>query len=148
MSIYSALIHIHSGLRWLVLLFILSVIISSVYQLLKSSYSGKCGNAMNRFALLFTHLQFLVGLILYFTSEKVRFEAASMKESLFRFYLVEHIALMVIAIILITIGYFKAKNTSDERKKHKALVIYFSIALILILAAIPWPFRGLGAGWF
>jgi hypothetical protein len=148
MSIYSVLIHIHSGLRWLVLLFILSVIVNSVYRLSAASASAKCGKAVNRFALIFIHLQFVVGLILYFISEKVRFEAASMKESLFRFYLVEHIALMVIATVLITIGYFRAKKATDERKKHIALVIYFSIALVMILAAIPWPFRGLGAGWF
>jgi hypothetical protein len=148
MDIYSLLLHIHSGLRWLVLFFILAVIIGSAYKLFSKSGSGKCCQSMNRFALTFTHLQFLLGLIMYFFSPKVVFEAASMKDSLLRFFLVEHIGLMVVAVALVTIGYFKAKKAPDERKKHKTLIIFYSIALLLILSAIPWPFRGLGAGWF
>jgi hypothetical protein len=148
MDIYSLLLHIHSGLRWLVLFFILAVIIGSAYRLATKSGSGKCCQVMNRFALTFTHLQFLLGLVMYFISPKVVFDASSMKDSLLRFFLVEHIGLMVIAIALITIGYFRAKQSSDDLKRHKTLIIYYSIALLLVLAAIPWPFRGLGAGWF
>jgi len=55
---------------------------------------------------------------------------------------------MVVAAVLITIGYFRAKKASDDVRKFKALLIIYSIALLLILSAIPWPFRGLGAGWF
>jgi membrane protein DedA with SNARE-associated domain len=78
----------------------------------------------------------------------VVFSAASMKDSVLRFFLVEHISLMIIAIILITVGYVKSDRAADEFRKHKLLIIYYSIALILILISIPWPFRGLGAGWF
>jgi membrane protein DedA with SNARE-associated domain len=70
-----------------------------------------------------------------------------MKDSLLRFFLVEHISLMMIAVVLVTIGYVKSDRATDEFKKYKLVVIYFSIALLLILAAIPWPFRALGAGW-
>jgi len=94
------------------------------------------------------HLQLVLGLVLYFISPKVVFDASSMKVSLLRFYLVEHIGLMIIAVILITIGYVKSDRTADEIKKYKHVVVYYSIALVLILASIPWPFRGLGAGWY
>jgi membrane protein DedA with SNARE-associated domain len=71
-----------------------------------------------------------------------------MKDTVLRFYLVEHIALMLVAIILITVGYVKAKKKSDPVKKNRTILIYYAIGLILILVSIPWPFRGLGAGWF
>ena len=71
-----------------------------------------------------------------------------MKDSLLRFFLVEHIGLMLIAVLLVTIGYIKSDREENILKKHKKLLVYYSIALLVILAAIPWPFRGLGAGWF
>jgi membrane protein DedA with SNARE-associated domain len=94
------------------------------------------------------HLQLVIGFVLYFISPKVIFSASSMKDSVLRFFLVEHISLMIIAVVLITIGYVKSNRAADEMKKHKKLIIYYTIALVLILASIPWPFRGLGAGWF
>ena len=148
MTIYSILVHIHSGLRWVFLFFILATIVGSAYKLITSTGQGKCCNVMNRFTLTFTHLQLLLGLILYFISPKVIFESSSMKDSLLRFFLVEHIGLMLIAVALITIGYFRAKQKTEDLKRYKTLLIYYSIALLIILAAIPWPFRELGAAWF
>jgi membrane protein DedA with SNARE-associated domain len=78
----------------------------------------------------------------------VIFDAASMKDSLLRFFLVEHIGLMIIAVILVTIGYVKSDRVADEFKKNKQILVYYSVALLLILVSIPWPFRGLGTGWF
>lgn len=148
MNIYSILVHIHSGLRWVLLFFLLATIIGSAYKLINRTGQGRCCHVMNRFTLIFTHLQLLLGLILYFISPKVIFESSSMKDSLLRFFLVEHIGLMVIAVALITIGYFRAKQKTDDLKRYKTLLIYYSIALLVILSAIPWPFRELGAAWF
>jgi hypothetical protein len=67
-----------------------------------------------------------------------------MKETVLRFYLVEHISLMIVAIILITVGYSKAKKAAS----WKPVFTYYLIGLILILASIPWPFRIPVAGWF
>lgn len=148
MSFYNTLIHIHSGFRWLVLLFIIVVIIMAIINLNKKS-GGKSGrNLPGLLALIFTHLQLVTGFILYFISPKVIFDASSMKNSMLRFFLVEHIALMLIAILLITIGYVKYKRISDAARRNKNLVVYYTIALVLILVSIPWPFRNLGAGWF
>ena len=71
-----------------------------------------------------------------------------MKVELLRFYGMEHILVMIIAIVLVTIGHGKAKRALDVTKKHKTIILYYSIGLLLILASIPWPFRKLGAGWF
>jgi membrane protein DedA with SNARE-associated domain len=103
---------------------------------------------MNRFAMTFTHLQLLLGLILYFISPKVVFAASSMKDAFLRFFLVEHIGLMLVAVALITIGFVRSQRAEQPSAKYKSLIIFYSIALVIILAAIPWPFRGLASGWF
>lgn len=91
---------------------------------------------------ILTHLQLVIGLILYFISDKVRFEKMGkvMENDMLRFFTVEHISMTLIAIILITIGRSKAKRAYSEIAKHRRIAIFFTIALILIFFAIPWPF--------
>ncbi len=114
-SFYNILVSAHSGVRWLLLLFLLIAI-------------------------------FQTFLILFFMSSKVQFSGSMMGNSLLRFFTVEHSLLMIIAIILITMGYSRAKKAP---KPFNVIFNFYVIALILILIGIPWPFReALGAGWF
>jgi hypothetical protein len=88
-------------------------------------------------------IQFLIGIILYaFVSPltKAAFSdfGAAMKNPALRFYAVEHILLMVIALVLVHIGRSKSKKAIAPWKKHRAAAIYYGIALVLILAGIPW----------
>ena len=147
MTFYGILQHLHSGLRWLVLLGLIVAIIASLNQWKKASQDGTQLRWAN-IAVRLTHLQFLIGLILYFKSPMVQFSGNVMKNEVLRFYTVEHITLMVIAIILITVGYSKAKKKALTSKKAKTIFWYFLVGLILILISIPWPFReALGGGW-
>ncbi len=134
------LIHAHSGLRWLVLL----LLILTLVQSLRNRSTGSNGK-LPLYTLIASHLQALLGLTLYFLSSYVQFHGAMMKDKLLRFYTVEHSSMMLIAIVLITIGYSKSKKSENSAK---TLLVYYGIALLLILLAIPWPFRGLHAGWF
>lgn len=140
---YNILLHAHSGLRWLVLI----ALIIALFQ--TYTRRGTTGNIMETKSVLITfiltHVQLLVGLILYFISPKVMFGANTMSNSMLRFFTVEHFAGMIIAIVLITMGYTKAKKA--ELPFNKAFNYYIA-AFILILISIPWPFRELGAGWF
>ena len=144
---YNMLTHAHSGLRYLVLFFLVAAIVTSW-----SSWSKKTAypaGKMPLFGFIFTHVQLLIGLVLYFISPKVQFGADMMKDATLRFYGVEHISMMLVAIIVITIGYSKAKRQAPDPKGHKTVFTFYLIGLILILASIPWPFReSLGAGWF
>jgi hypothetical protein len=97
------------------------------------------------FTLIAVHTQLLIGLVLYFISPKVDFGLIS--EKLYRFYTVEHTAGMLIAIVLITIGYSRSKRATDAVKKQRLVGIFYGLGLVLILASIPWPFRIPGAGW-
>ena len=139
--------HTHSGLRWLLLIFLILAIAGawSKWSKKETYPSGK----MPLLAFIFTHLQLLFGFALYATSPKVQFAAGVMKDSQLRFFTVEHISLMLIAIILITLGYMKAKKQAPEAQAHKTIFTYYLIGLIIMLISIPWPFRtALGAGWF
>lgn len=143
-SFYNIMVSAHSGLRWLVLLFL----IAAIYQTF--SRRGKFGDIKEAksvlITLILTHLQLLVGLILYFISPKVQFGGSTMSSSVLRFYTVEHILLMVVAVVLITMGYSRSKRAP---KPFNVALNFYLIALILILISIPWPFReSLGAGWF
>ena len=71
-----------------------------------------------------------------------------MSDKMTRFLGVEHMVGMLIAIILITVGYKKIKAGETDGKKFKSMFSYYGIALLLILASIPWPFRFAQYGWF
>ena len=144
--------HTHSGLRWIALILLLATIFKA--------FSGMSGNKiftagdkkLALFTLMSVHIQLVIGLLLYFMGnyyQAIETTDESVK-ALNRFFRMEHIATMIIAIALITIGYSKAKRASSDRAKFKSLAIFFTIGLILILAMIPWPFMEKFSkyGWF
>ena len=144
-TLNSILNHSHSGLRWLVLLFLVLAIANAF----TAKTFEKKHKMINLFALISVHLQLVIGIVQYFLSDKVQFIDGWMKNPLLRFYGMEHLVGMLIAIILITIGYSKAKRRENHTDKFKAIRIFYTLGLIIILLFIPWPFRSiLGGGWF
>ena len=142
---YNVLRHAHSGLRWVVLALLIAAIIVAYQKMSKKDVDQAKQPFL--FNLIGVHIQTLIGLVLYFISPKVSFAEGFMSVTELRFYAVEHISMMILAAIVITIGYSKAKR-QEAPQRYKTLFIFNVIGLIIILAAIPWPFRGLGAGWF
>ena len=142
------LVHAHSGIRWVVLGLLIYAIINAF-----SKWQGKkvfdAGDLKkNMFAMVATHLQFVIGLVLYFISPRVTFAEGWMKNTASRFFGMEHFVMMLIAIILISIGYSRSKRAADDKKAKTTFWFYF-IALVIMLAGIPWPFRqALGSAWF
>ena len=145
--IYIALRHIHSGIRWILLFILIWSIINSLMKLAGKKEFSMFDQKLGAYTVMWAHIQLLFGIVLYFISPKVVFQASSMKNQLLRFYLIEHIGIMIIAVILITMGYIKAKKAANTTKKFRLFAIYDIIALIFILLAIPWPWRGFGSGW-
>lgn len=133
---------IHSSLRWIILITLLVHLYCIYTGYFKHKPFTKFNNIFSHVTVGFIHLQFVIGLYVYYTSEKTSIFLSDVKGSIaiseLRFYAVEHSLIMLIAIIIITIGSFKAKRIEDERKKYKIQIIYFTIGLILILAGIPW----------
>jgi heme A synthase len=140
-----ALVSAHSGLRWIAVLLLLLAIISAFTA---KNYEKK-HRLVNLFTMITFHTQLVLGIILYFLSDKVQFTEGWMKQAMYRFYGMEHLTGMLLAIIAITIGHSKSKKAADAASKFKAIKLWYVLALILVVAFIPWPFRTeLGAGWF
>lgn len=143
---YNMLKHSHSGLRWIVLALLIAAIVVAYKKM--SNKDTDHAKQPFLFNLIGVHVQTVIGLILYFISPKVQHVAGMMKSAELRFYGMEHILMMIIAAVIVTIGYSKGKR-QEAPQRYKTLFIFNLIALLIILAAIPWPFRaGLGGSWF
>ncbi|MEP6646723.1 MAG: cytochrome B [Saprospiraceae bacterium] len=141
---YSAFLHFHSGMRWVVLILIIFNVVNAYGGMSKNRIAGPSDKKLSLFALISTHLQVVLGLALYSISPKVQFSTQTMANGVLRFFTMEHTVMMLIAVILVTIGHRNAKLGNFKKEFW-----YYFIALVIILAAIPWPFRAmLGGGWF
>jgi uncharacterized membrane protein SirB2 len=129
---YKGLLHLHSGLRYVVLVLVLLAIVQAITA--GSKPYTPTNKKVNLFALISAHLQLVIGLVLYFISPNVDF--SKMSEATYRYWNVEHISMMILAIVLITVGYSKSKKAKDDKSKHKAIAIFYTIAVVIILAAI------------
>jgi hypothetical protein len=142
----NGLIHAHSGLRWVVLVLLIAATFKALMKWRSNVNYSDADRKLNLFTFISMHVQLLLGIALFFMSGRVDF--AQMKDAMFCFFTVEHTLMMVIAIALVTIGHIKSKKATDDAKKFKTIFIFYGIALLLVLVAIPWPFRGFGNGWF
>lgn len=137
---YIGLQHLHSWLAYLVLA-ALGIIFLYV---LANFFSDKPFTEKVRKAslvgLIVSHLQLLAGLVLYFVSPKglSNFSGEAMGDAMSRLYMLEHPLTMIVAIILITVGYSKAKNGEDDAGRYKKILIFYGLGLFLMLLRIPW----------
>jgi uncharacterized membrane protein len=143
---------IHNVLRWAVIVFGVWSVINALTGILTNRPFTKNDNRSNLFFMISCDVQLLIGFVLYFTNgwfNRLTHLADNMKNPYSRFFTMEHISLMCIAWVLVHIGITIVKNTTEDSNKHKKMLLFFGIALLLIVAAIPWPFRAaLGKAWF
>lgn len=135
---YTTLFGLHSGLRYIVLLLIAVALVFSVIGLFAKKPYSEMNRKVNLFAMIFTHTQFLVGLVLYFFSPLVNYSdmATAMKDSVQRYWTVEHLVMMLFAVVLITIGHARAKRAKDALNKHRSIALYYGLAILVIVVAI------------
>ena len=148
--IMTYVLYIHSILRWLILLFGLLAVLKAIGGITsKKAYTGS-DNKTGLFFMIWCDIQLLLGLVLYFGGawfDMMKSSAGEvMKNSANRFFAVEHALMMIIAWILVHMGRSMVKRADSDAQKHKRSLIYFGIALLIILAMIPWPFRTAGIG--
>lgn len=150
---YQGLLHTHNLLRWVILIFLLL----SIFRHLTAGNQpfGKRDKAFGLPLLIAAHLTLLIGLYqwavgnvgLNFINEHGM--GAVMKDAVMRFWAVEHPLMMLIAIVLITIGYGQRKSRHTARVQRRRSLIYYFLALVAVLLAVPWPFREVvGRPWF
>ena len=144
---YAILLALHSLIRWLVL----ASLIFALYRAYRGWLSNGLYTRTDHYARLAAatsaHLQLVLGVWLYFMSPIVSYFlhnfSTAVRERGIRFFGMEHVTVMLIAITLITIGSAKAKRRQTDKEKFRTMAIWFSIGLLLILTSIPWSFSPL-----
>ncbi len=138
---YSAIKPLHSFLPYLLIAALLASVLVFVAKRFGGRNFKKADKLLALITLILAHVQLLVGLVLYFVSPLVKAALESgevMKNATHRLYAVEHISVMILAIIFITIGYSKAKRKTEAAAKFQTLWIFYAIGLVLVLSRIPW----------
>lgn len=134
----------HSGWAYLALLILVVAIVNSVSGLSRKKAFSANDRKIGLFGLVFTHIQLLIGLVLYFVSAKGYKMigevgmGAVMKNAELRLTVIEHPIVNIIAIILITAGWSKHKKAASSEEKFKSIAIFYGIGLLLLLSRIPW----------
>ncbi|MEO6213461.1 MAG: hypothetical protein ABIP65_07515 [Vicinamibacterales bacterium] len=143
---YTAVLMIHSWLRW-------AVLVAGLLAVARAATAGgrpwtPADDRSTRWFTIALDVQVLLGLLLYFVLSPFTREAmgdfgAAMKTSGLRFWAVEHTFGMIIGAALAHVGAVRIRKAPMPRK-HRLAVIFFGLALLVILASIPWP--GTAAG--
>jgi hypothetical protein len=133
MNFYETLKSAHSGWRYIVILLLVIAVFQALAGWLGNKNYTEGNRKLNVFTLISAHIQLVFGVVLYFLSPLTK---GPMGDAMYRYWKIEHVSMMVIAIILITVGNAKSKKGAVAVTKHKNIAIFFGIALILVVAAI------------
>ena len=137
---YTGLLHAHSGLAYVLLAAIIFALIYTLIGFMGNKPFTEGNRKVALIGLIATHIQVLIGLILYFVSPYgiSNFSGGNMKDGAARLLMLEHPLTMIIAAVLVTIGYSKAKKLTESNARYKKILIFFTLGLILILSRLPW----------
>lgn len=128
----------HSGWAYLALLVIAIAAINAFSGWFsKREFTAK-DKRIALFGLIATHLQLVIGFVLYFLSQKGLESFGQMEDAELRLTSLEHPLLNILAIVLITIGWSRHKKAVVSDLKFKSIFVFYLLGLILILARIPW----------
>ena len=134
---------LHSYWAYLVFIILVIATVNALYKLLSGKEFSAFDFRISLFTLIVSHIQLLIGVILFFVGDylgviKETGMGEVMKNAALRDKIVEHPTTMLIAIALITIGYSKHKKKLTSKPKFKMLAIFYTLALLLVVAKIPW----------
>lgn len=138
---YTGLQHLHSGLAYLALA---ALVIVMIYALIGSLSGREFTEKDRKFAMIgfiLAHTQLLIGLILYFVSPlgfSLLTGGGAMADKVARLTALEHPVINILAIIIISVGYIRAKKMTESRARFRSIYMMYAIGLVLILSRIPW----------
>lgn len=140
---YEAIQVLHSYWAYLVLLILIIAVVNAIVKTVGGKEYSANDFRISLFTLIVSHLQLLIGFILYFVSPRFAVfgelgMGGVMKDAVNRLYLIEHPLVNIIVVVLITIGYSKHKKKLTSTPKLKTIAIFYTIALVLLISRIPW----------
>jgi hypothetical protein len=142
---YLIVLTLHSLFRWVVLIGILAGMFRAYRGWLGRRAFTPLDNTLRHTSATLAHVQLILGYTLYVVSPLLASfhlrDAEHGPGTLF--FGVQHVALMTVAILVLTIGSALAKRQPTDQQKFRTMAVWFTVALLLILVAIPWPFSPL-----
>ncbi len=141
---YSSLLILHSVFRWLVLGSLIFSIYRAYIGFSQNKTFSKGDNTLRHWTATIAHIQLIIGIILYIKSPIIKFFWSNLSEAIryvdTAFFGLVHFLLMFTSVILLTIGSALAKRKTTDKEKYKTILSWFSMTLLIIFIAIPWPF--------
>jgi hypothetical protein len=146
---YNGMLHLHSLLRWIILILLLVALYKHFVDRHRPFTAGH--KKIDLFLMISCDIMLLLGLYQWISGaaglKSIQNYGMSdvMKTPALRFFAIEHFTAMLLAIVLVHLGYAYGKKQVPDVQKHKRILWFFGVALLLILISIPWPFReGIG----
>ncbi len=133
----TGLSHLHHYLPYVLFFLMALVILKSIKGMVKGEAHLEGDKKLGLFAMITAHLQFTIGLVLYFISPRVMGMGEAMGNATSRLYALEHPLMMLIAVVLLTVVRSKTKATTDT-SAHKTTLVFFTISFAVILSRLPW----------
>lgn len=141
---YAILLTIHSWFRWLVLISLIYTLLRSYHGWIRARTFSLFDEVTRNATVMIVQTQFLIGLALYVYSPMVRYFlqnfATAVHERDARFFGMEHITMMFIAVGVISAGSLKVNKNKTDRGKFRLIALWFSVGLLIIFLSIPWEF--------
>ena len=146
---YFTFLLVHSWLRWAVLVFGIWAVVRAYGGVSSRRAWAPADGAAGRWFSISMDVQFVIGLVLYGLLSPITRQAfadmgTAMRTSAIRFWVVEHISLMIVALVLVHVGRARMKRAIGDAGRHRTAAIFYTLALLAVLAAIPWPFMADG----
>lgn len=134
---------LHSYWAYLAVLLLVLTVVNAIIGLTKNKNFTDKDLRISLFTLIVFHIQLILGFIVYYVSpyyESMREigMGATMKDAVVRLFVIEHPLMMILAIVLITVGFSKHKKQTTDKGKFKTLAIYYGLGLLFVLSRIPW----------
>ena len=134
---------LHSGWAYITVLILIIAVANAIIGVTSNKEFQEKDLRIPLFALIIAHIQLLIGLLAYFTSAqfallKEQGMGGAMKDPEIRLVIMEHPLMMILAVVLITVGFSKHKNKSTDKAKFKTIALYYGVALLFVLSRIPW----------
>lgn len=126
----------------------MATLLFSIYQayigFTQNKTFSKSDNSLRHWTATIAHIQLIIGIILYIKSPITKYFWSNFSEAIHdtdtAFFGFVHILLMIVSVVLLTVGSALAKRKRTDKEKYKTMLSWFSITLLIILIAIPWPF--------
>ncbi len=134
---------LHSGWAYIVLLLLIVSVVNAIIGFTSKRDFKEMDLRIPLFTLIVVHIQLIIGLVTYFLSAQFAFlrehgMGGAMKEAGIRYFIMEHPLMMILAIIVITMGFSRHKKMDTAAGKFKTIAMYYGIGLLFVLSRIPW----------